>query len=277
LKSNVMRARAGDEEAGGESMIEVRECVGFEELDACVRLQCEVFGGPEINISPRKHFVMARRAGGWTLGAFDRRLNDGELVGFVHLDVAVRASHEVIGYSHMMAVAAAYQNRGLGARLKWAQRERALAEGRTFITWTWEPLRARNAYFNLNRLGATVSSYGVNFYGPDDYSWGEYAAHGAGIDSDRLFAEWELTSARVAELAQGRSPEPLGHAARTIEIPPDWSGLLRTDPREARREQVRVREEFLSAFDAGLVCAGFERDPARPRYLLYERRGLSPE
>lgn len=268
-----MHARRRDEEAGRESPIEVRECTRIEELDGCVRLQREVFGGPEINIYPRKHFVMSRRAGGWTLGAFDHQ----ELVGFVHLVVAVRGRHEVIGYSHMMAVAAAYQNRGLGARLKWAQRERALAEGRSFITWTWEPLRARNAHFNLNRLGATVSSYGVNFYGPDDYSWREYAAHGAGIDSDRLFAEWELGSARVAELAHGRAPEPLGRPARTIEIPADWSGMLRTDPQAARREQSRVREEFLSAFDAGLVCAGFERDPARPRYLLYDRTGVSPE
>lgn len=272
-----MREEARDKEAGGESPVEVRECAGFEELDACVQLQREVFGGPDIHLSPRKHFVMARRAGGWTLGAFERRPNRQELVGFVHLDVAVRAGHEVIGYSHMMAVASAYQNRGLGARLKWAQRERALAEGRSFITWTWEPLRARNAHFNLNRLGATVSSYGINFYGPDDHSWGEDAAHGAGIDSDRLFAEWELDSERVTELAQGRAPAQFGRPARTIEIPPDWSGMLRTDPQEARREQLRVREEFLSAFASGLICAGFERDPARPRYLLYERGGLSPE
>lgn len=247
-------------------MIEVRECTTVEEFDACVRLQCEVFGGPEINISPRKYFIMSRRAGGWTLGAFDR----GELVGFVHLVVAVRGLQEIIGYSHMMAVAAPYQNSGIGAQLKWAQRERALAEGRAFITWTWEPLRPRNAHFNLNRLGATATSYGVNFYGPGDYSRGEYAAHGDLIDSDRLFAEWELNSARVVELARGRSPEQRGAPARTIEIPPDWSELLRTDAQAARQEQLRVREQFLSAFASGLICAGFVRGPERPRYLLYE-------
>ena len=247
----MMRAQTEQEGTGGQSPIEVRECRAIEELDACVRLQREVFGGPDINISPRKHFIMSRRAGGWTLGAFDHQ----ELVGFVHTVVAVRGGREVIGYSHMMAVAAAYQNRGLGARLKWAQRERALSEGRAFITWTWEPLRARNAHFNLNRLGVTVSSYGVNFYGPDDYSWGEYAADGAGIDSDRLFAEWELDSDRVVELARGRTPEPAGAPARTIEIPPDWSALLKADPQGARREQLRVREQFLSAFASGLICA----------------------
>jgi predicted GNAT superfamily acetyltransferase len=267
-----MHAQTEYKETGEQSLIEVRECAGVEELDACVQLQREVFGGPEINISPRKHFIMSRRAGGWTLGAFDRSLDRSELVGFVHLVVAVRGGQEVIGYSHMLAVARPYQNRGLGARLKWAQRERALAEGRDFITWTWEPLRARNAHFNLNRLGATVSSYGVNFYGPEDYSWGEYAEQGGGIASDRLFAEWQLSSERVVELAQGRPPEPLGAPAKTIEIPPDWSALLRTDPQAARREQLRVREEFLSAFASGLICAGFERDREHPRYLLYERQ-----
>ena len=264
-----MTRASGDE-------IEIRECATIDEFEACVRLQREVFGGPDIDISPRKYLIMSRRAGGWTLGAF----KGTELVGFVHLIVAVRdrVGREIIGYSHMMAVGAAYQNRGLGARLKWAQRERALLEGKGFITWTWDPMRARNAHFNLNRLGATVRSYGVNFYGSEDPVGGGKPAPGGGaIDSDRLFADWELNSARVVELARGGgggssvpSFEQDGPPARTIEIPPRWSALLASDGQAARREQLRVREEFLSAFDSGLVCAGFERDAEHPRYLLYE-------
>jgi predicted GNAT superfamily acetyltransferase len=263
-----------------EGWIEIRECAAIDEFEACVRLQREVFGGPDIDISPRKYLIMSRRAGGWTLGAF----KGTELVGFVHLIVGVRdrrAGRQIIGYSHMMAVGAAYQNRGLGARLKWAQRERALLEGMGFITWTWDPMRARNAHFNLNRLGATVRSYGINFYGSEDPAGGGLAAPGGGaIDSDRLFADWELNSARVVELARGGggggkgggepSFEPDAPPARTIEIPPRWSALLAADGLAARREQLRVREEFLSAFDSGLVCAGFERDAEHPRYLLYE-------
>src|SRR5213083_3322607 len=161
----------------------IRECTTIEELDNCVQLQRAVFGLPDLEISPRRHLIVSREAGGWTLAAF----KEGELVGFVHHVAAVRGN-EIFGYSHMMAVAAHFQNRGVGAQLKWAQRARALAEGRDFIKWTFEPLRARNAHFNLNRLGVVVRSYAVNFYGTD-YSPNpaEKAAGAAGMDSDRGF------------------------------------------------------------------------------------------
>src|SRR6266404_6753972 len=140
----------------------IRECTAIDELDSCVRLQRVVFGLPDLEISPRRHLIVSREAGGWTLGAFD----EARLVGFVHHLGAVRGDR-IFGYSHMMAVAAEYQNRGVGAQLKWAQRARALAEGRDFIKWTFEPMRARNAHFNLNRLGANIREYAVNFYGTD--------------------------------------------------------------------------------------------------------------
>src|SRR3989442_4847493 len=180
--------------------LEVRECTQIDEFDACIRLQREVFGLPDLEISPRRHLIVSREAGGWTLGAFA----NGELVGFVHQVVGLRGGQEIIGYSHMMAVAAAYQNRGVGARLKWAQRARALAEGRELIRWTFEPVRARNAHFNLNRLGVVVRDYAVNFYGTD-YATNpnERAAGPLGMDSDRLFAAWELRSALVEALAEG--------------------------------------------------------------------------
>src|SRR5713226_9781642 len=112
--------------------IQIRECATITEFDACIKLQREVFGLPDLEISPRRHLIVSRQAGGWTLGAFVEE----RLVGFVHHLVAVRNNSEIFGYSHMMAVAKDYQNKGVGARLKWAQRERALAEGRSFIKWT---------------------------------------------------------------------------------------------------------------------------------------------
>ncbi len=247
-------------------MIEVRECRTIDEYDACVSLQREAFGYSDLEISSRRHLILSRRAGGWTLGAFA----GNELVGFVHHLVAVRGADEIIGYSHMMAVARDHQNRGVGARLKWAQRARAIAEARSHITWTWNPMQARNAHFNLNRLGATVRAYGVNFYGTEYLTPPALEIEDApGIDSDRLFAEWDLHAPRVEELAEGREPQPLPAPAQAIEIPPDWGALVRDDAAAARREQLRVRAEFEKAFAAGLICAGFERDQARPRYLLY--------
>ncbi|HLA12608.1 MAG TPA: GNAT family N-acetyltransferase [Pyrinomonadaceae bacterium] len=248
----------------------IRECLSIEELDTCVQLQRVVFGLPDLEVSPRRHLIVSRQAGGWTLGAFSDRGN-GRLVGFVHHLAAVKNDGEVFGYSHMMAVDREYQNQGVGTRLKWAQRERALAEGGSFIKWTWDPMQARNAHFNLNRLGVIVSSYAENFYGTD-YGTDPLLETGAhrGIDSDRLFAGWHLSSERVLDLAQGREPKPLGEVAMRIEIPKDWSQLIREDADTARQQQLRVRREFHEAFSAGLICAGFERGTTNPHYLLYK-------
>jgi predicted GNAT superfamily acetyltransferase len=244
--------------------IEIRQVKTIEEYNACVLLQREVFGLPDLEISPRRHLIVSEQAGGWTLGAFV----EARLVGFVHHLAAVRGS-EIFGYSHMMAVAAEYQNKGVGAQLKWAQRARALSEGRDFIKWTFEPVKARNAHFNLNRLGVAVRSYAVNFYGTD---YGKNPAEHPGglpdMDSDRLFASWELNSPRVQALSERREVS-VGPPDEVIEIPNDFSALLKSDPAAAKAEALRIREEFLRAFATGLVCSAFERDEKRPKYLLY--------
>ena len=253
--------------------IVIRECVTIDELDSCIRLQREVFGLPDLEISPRRHLIVSRQVGGWTLGAFV----DERLVGFVHHLAAIRGA-EIFGYSHMMAVDPDFQNKGVGARLKWRQRERAIQEGRRFIKWTWDPMQARNAHFNLNRLGVTVGNYAVNFYGTD---YGTNPAptnvEPAGIDSDRLFASWQLESPRVISLANRDSFSaelaPVKPAVM-IEIPTNWTQLCREDAGRARREQLRVRSEFQQALAAGLIAAGFERSSAQPRYLLYPEEVL---
>ena len=250
------------------SDIEIREVTAIDEYDACIRLQREVFSLPDLEISPRRHLIVSHQAGGWTLGAFV----EGKLVGFVHHLAAV-SGDQIFGYSHMMAVTTEFQNRGLGARLKWAQRARALAEGRNFIKWTFEPTRARNAYFNLNRLGVVVREYAVNFYGTDYVTNpAEKAAGVRDMDSDRVFASWELRSPRVEALATGAEQSLAAEPDRMIEIPADYSALLKSDPAAGKREQLRVREEFLKALEDGLVCRAFERDAARPRYLFYRNQ-----
>ncbi|MBA3441420.1 MAG: hypothetical protein H0T92_16290 [Pyrinomonadaceae bacterium] len=261
------------EERANSPGIIVRECTTIEDFDGCTRLQREAFNLPDMEISPRRHLIVSRQVGGWTLGAF---VGD-ELVGFVHHLAALRGD-EIIGYSHMMAVASQYQNRGVGARLKWAQRRRALDEKRGFIKWTWDPVQARNAHFNLNRLGVVVRSYAVNFYGTDYHASPENASQGSeksGIDSDRLFAEWNLRAGRVEMLARGDSVKVAADPVAEVEIPSMWSALVREDAQAAKREQLRVREDFQSAFAAGLVCASFERDPAHPRYLLYTEEAIA--
>lgn len=240
--------------------MKIRECATLDELAACVDLQREVFALPEIEISPVRHFVVTKNAGGFALGAF----SGNELVGFV-LSVPAFLRGEKAFYSHMTAVRAGFQGSGIGARLKWAQRERALELGVKFIKWTFEPVKARNAFFNLEKLGAIVTEYEENFYGVDYSTAGEDKI---GLASDRLFAEWHLESEKVERLANGENfAEPAAPHAR-ITIPVDWSAVVKSDPQRALQEQIRVREDFKSAFAAGLIGRRFDRDKAE--YLLYQ-------
>jgi len=112
--------------------------------------------------------------GGVRRAAFDRFTAGGvgrsalssrdQLVGFVHHLVAV-FSGEVAGYSHMMAVAVDYQTKVWERSSSGPSVPARSAKARDFIKWTWEPMRARNAHFNLNRLGVIVEAYTENFYG----------------------------------------------------------------------------------------------------------------
>src|SRR5437763_17211879 len=99
-------------------------------------------------------------------------------------------------------------------------------------------MRARNAHFNLNRLGANIREYAVNFYGTD------YGVNPAekkiGMDSDRLFAGWELRSPRVKALSEGRQYS-LGARDEVIEIPGDFRTILKSDPESSKEEQLLVR------------------------------------
>ena len=247
-----------------EPEIEIRECQTLDQLAACVDLQREVFALPEVELSPVRHFIVTKNAGGFTLGAYD----GGRLIGFVlSVPAFLRGQHAF--YSHMTGVRAEYQSHGVGGKLKWAQRERALAEGVRFIKWTFEPIKARNAYFNLEKLGASMNEFQPDFYGPD-YTTATQPGNEILLASDRLFAEWDLESEKVTALAEGRKFVTTVEPVATIEITNDWAALVATDPAAALVEQLRVRGEFTKAFDAGLVTCGFRRDETRPAYLLYK-------
>ena len=243
--------------------IEIRECTTPNELSGCVRLQREVFNLPEIEISPVRHFIVTRHAGGFTLGAFF----EGKMVGFV-LSVLAYRGNDRMYYSHMTAVDKDFQNYGIGTRLKWTQREYALTKGVKFLKWTFQPVLARNAYFNLEKLGAIMQEYEPNFYGTDYAATGEKEK--VGVESDRLFAEWELESDKVNTLAQKGEFTEQGELVKSIETINDWKQLLNTDRQKAVLEQMRIRKEFQSAFKDGQVCRSFKSDIQNPKFLLYK-------
>ncbi len=244
-----------------EKELEIRECATLEDLAECVQIQREVFALPEAELSPVRHFVVTKNAGGFAIGAFD----GDRLAGFV-LSVPAFLRGERAFYSHMTGVRQEYQSYGIGAKLKWAQRTRALAEGVKYIKWTFEPVKAKNAYFNLEKLGAIVCEYQPNFYGTD------YATAGneIGLASDRLFAEWHLESEKVEALASGGKFVETREPAATIVIMSDWLRKVKSNPAEALSEQNRIRGEFEAAFGDGLIGRGFRRDDERPAFLLYQ-------
>jgi predicted GNAT superfamily acetyltransferase len=243
--------------------IRIKECDSLSDLADCVELQREVFALPELEISPVRHFIVTKNAGGFTLGAFDGQ----ELIGFV-LSVPAYLRGQRAFYSHMTAVRSRYQSYGIGAQLKWAQRERSLLEGVKLIKWTFEPTKARNAYFNLQKLGAVVREYKENFYGTD-YSTAPQE-NSVGLASDRLFAEWELESEKVKTLAAGQHYCETEIPVASISIPADWYGLVKWNSLKAFEEQLRIRREFETAFADRLICRGFERSDTEPKFMLFE-------
>lgn len=245
--------------------IEIRECRTVEELQGCVDLQRDVFASPDIENSPVRHFIVTNHAGGFTLGAFA----DGKMIGFV-LSVPAFAGEKRYFYSHMAAVLPEFQSCGIGARLKWAQRERALQENINYIKWTFQPVQARNAFFNIERLGAVIQTYMPNFYGAD-YSTTAEQNNVVGLESDRLYAEWFLDSPKVVALSKGENFLENEEAAEKIEIPNDWNNLVKTNPNKAIAEQNRIKKEFQKAFSENLIVKNFERNETNPKYLLYKK------
>ena len=151
---------------------------------------------------------------------------------------------------------AAYRNAGLGRQIKLVQRKDALARGFELMEWTFDPLEIKNAYLNIERLGAIARRYQVNQYGITS------SPLQGGLPSDRLVAEWWLKSKRVESLLSG-SRKAEFETLKTISVPAEiyeWKASSGTRVR-AREVQERNRKEFLQAFSDGLSVLGYERDP----------------
>ncbi|MEJ2010422.1 MAG: GNAT family N-acetyltransferase [Acidobacteriota bacterium] len=190
----------------------IRPCESIEQFASCVLLQKQIWGYKDIEIYPLRMFANASRTGGHVLGAFTPK---GSMAGFV---VSIPAWHKDQRFFHslMLGVLPEHQNQGLGRLLKLAQRRAALCAGIDYIEWTFDPLRARNAYFNIVRLGAVVRRYCPDYYGPVQSKLQRR------LPSDRLIAEWWLRSARVKRALSGKDPRPVRKtAAAEVAIPLD--------------------------------------------------------
>jgi predicted GNAT superfamily acetyltransferase len=136
--------------------IDIRKCHQLDEMRACVRLQQEVWNFSDADLVPLRMFVVAEKIGGQVIAAF----MGNEIVGFALSIPGVRGGQSYL-HSHMLAVRKQYQNAGLGRRIKLFQRDDALARGFELIEWTFDPLEIKNAYLNIEKLGAIARRYSV--------------------------------------------------------------------------------------------------------------------
>jgi predicted GNAT superfamily acetyltransferase len=243
----------------------IRDCRGFDEFDACVRLQMEIWGYDFSDTIPLREFVVIQRIGGQVIGAFDlgrSKEPNGDADNMVGFAMSMPGIFEGEAYlhSHMLAVQPEYRNAGIGRKLKLAQRSEALARGIQKMEWTFDPLEIKNAYLNIARLGAVVHSYTPNFYGVFS------SRLQGGLPTDRLHAEWWMNSSRVQATLNGEdfsgnsglSPK----IEETITIPGAIREWKQTPAMFSRAEalQSRVRQQFLDAFARGLTVVGFIRN-----------------
>jgi predicted GNAT superfamily acetyltransferase len=246
-------------------MIVIRDCQGFDEMEACVQLQIETWGYDESDVIPRKAFLVGQKIGGQVIGAFDTALpgagpqgHPESLVGFAMSLPGVKtngATPRPYLHSHMLAVRDAYRNRGLGAQLKLEQRREALSRKIRLMEWTFDPLEIRNAHLNIHKLGAIVRCYHMNFYGVSS------SRLQGGLPTDRLVAEWDLDSPRVVAILEGRANAGYKIEER-IAVPAAiyaWKAST-TDNRRAAAVQLENRRKFQEAFARGLAVLGFECD-----------------
>ncbi len=68
-------------------------------------------------------------------------------------------------YSHITGVVREYQSRGVGYGLKLAQRKWVMGRGIGLVKWTFDPLQAGNAWFNIGKLGGVCRIFVRNLYG----------------------------------------------------------------------------------------------------------------
>lgn len=242
--------------AGSEAVIEIRPLLGLSEFSEAVNLQQCVWGFEDSDLVPLPLFVVAGKTGGQAFGAYD----SGRMVGFCLAFAGVKPDGRAFLHSHMLAVLPAYRDAGLGRRLKLHQRADALARGIQLVEWTFDPLEIKNAFFNIERLGAIVRQYDENEYGTTSSPLHE------GLPTDRCVAEWWLASPRVEAVLAGHRQEK--HVDERIMVPAEIDRLRRDDPKRAREIQRLNAERFQGCFRRGLTVTGFERSTAAGTYLL---------
>ncbi len=275
-------------------LVRIRPLADYGELESCVDLQKATWGALFDDVVSAALMQVSQKIGGVSAGAFDP---DGRLVGTIFGLTGIRED-EPVHWSHMLAVKAEWQGRGVGTFLKAYQRRRVMQIGASRMYWTFDPLESRNAHFNLNRLGARISEYVRDMYGS-----GASSSLHRGIGTDRFVVVWHLGADRVRNAMQrldaamswnGLTTEaalelpidlPNDHVAENespavvperddrtaiVEIPSDIQRLKAERPDQALSWRKSTRAALTKHLADGFEVIGFKRDRAAERcfYVL---------
>ncbi len=266
------------DEGGLDAALTIEEPRGPARLIALEDLQARAWEMEPRGIVPGALMGIIASGGGILLAAYDRDHGDRP-VGFV-LGLLARRDGRLYHASHMLATDPAYQGRGIGAALKRRQREVALAQGLDLMTWTFDPLIARNAHLNLHKLGAISRIYYEDYYGPMDDRFN------GGLPTDRLLVEWRLTGpAPPVPLSVPAAPTPIlsadggkpvlrlerapTGAPLSVWIPEDSTAIKERDPAAALDWRLALRRALSWAFAQGYVA----RDFSAGAYVLLPDEG----
>jgi predicted GNAT superfamily acetyltransferase len=236
--------------------IVIRECSSTEDFRQCIELERAVWNDDDLGIMPVRLYMISKACNAPTIGAFEP---SGRLVGFVHTMIALMDKH-VVYHSHLAAVREDLRHQDIGFKMKLAQRQHAIEAGVPLIIWTFDPLQSRNAHLNINKLGAIIRRYEVDYYCD-----GLSTVFDSEVPNDRVFAEWWVSSSHVESVLAGKRPGV--EAAESIEIPENINSVRANSVDEHLKWRLRVREDFGRKLD-GLIVRGLEREGTTSRYLL---------
>ena len=248
--------------AGSEAQVapvEIRQLFHLEEFEDVITLQKTIWSFADVELLPLRFLVVVSKVGGHVFGAYD----GARMIAFCFAIPGIKPDGRPYLHSHMLGVLPEYRNAQVGRRLKLRQREDALARGIALIEWTFDPLELKNAFLNIERLGAIVRRYTENQYGTTSSP-----LHG-GLPTDRCIAEWWIDSPRVHGVLRGAGKTGQEACPTRISYPIDIA-VIRAKRYNARAREIQQTNArlFLDAFARGLAVTAFARTETEGVYLL---------
>jgi len=274
--------------------IKIRPINTLSDLRKSHEIQRATWGFTDLMVFPYTQLISAAHNGGVLLGAYD----GPELVGFVYGYLGMSGTKLYL-FSQRMGVLPQYQSKGIGMKLKLAQRDQMLRQGIDLIVWTYDPLLGKNATLNIEKLGGIVRHYARDIYGAVNNPLQ------VGLSTDRFLLEWELMSDRVRARIRSKEPRPRaedwlkeaqyafvnyaaweGNLPRPMAVdleldddvllvqnPPDLNAIKKVDLGIARGWRESTRDIFETYFQRGYIVTGFARstEPQMPNIYKLQR------